>query len=159
MSRKPLVILGLGNVLLGDEGVGIHLIRELQRDGDLPAEVVDGGTLGLELLSVVAEADALILVDAADFAQAPGSIAVFRDDVLQARLARHVSPHQAGAGDLLAVGRLTGQLPARVALVGVQPESLEPAIELSATVRAALPVALAEVRRLAGELVSEDGDA
>lgn len=156
MSRVPVLVLGLGNVLLGDEGVGVHVVQAIAADRPpLPAgtQVVDGGTLGLELLPVVSDADALILVDAADLGQEPGAVNVVSGDSLRARLAGHVSPHQAGAGDLIAAARLMGVLPGRMAMVGIQPGSLEPAVTLSQPVEAAVPRAVGIVCELAREMV------
>lgn len=157
----PLLVLGIGNVLLRDEGLGVQVIRELEMRVDrgelvLPpdAELVDGGTLGLDLLPLISDARALLLVDAIDLGDEPGTIRVLRDEAIQGALSGHVSPHQVGIGDLIAAARLMGTLPAAVALVGVQPLEIAVDLELSPPVRAALPGAveavIAEIGRLAG---------
>ncbi len=134
------VVLGIGNILMQDEGVGVHAVRALS-DGGLPEGVaaVDGGTLGLELLPIVEEAGALVLVDAARMGRAPGSFGVFRGGDLFRGYGGHVSPHQAGAADLIAAARLTGGLPERCTLFGVEPGAIDFGLELSAEVAAALP--------------------
>lgn len=153
------VILGVGNLLLSDEGFGVHVVRELERQATvLPQSVVvvDGGTLGLELLPIVQDADALVLVDAIDLGRAPGTLSSFLGAEIEATLNRHVSPHQVGAADLIGVARLTGVLPERTALVGVQPQSLDFSLELTSPVRAALPRAVQEVLAVAREFALED---
>jgi len=152
MSRGtgPLMVLGIGNVLLRDDGVGVHVVRELEREverGDalLPphTQLVDGGTLGLNLLSLIAGARAVLLLDAAFLGGAHGDVTVLRDDALRARSggARAVLP--AGIDDLLAAARLADLLPAAVSLVGVEPGEIAAGLDLTTAVRAALPDARA----------------
>jgi hydrogenase maturation protease len=146
MSSHRLLVLGLGNVLLSDEGVGVRIVERLTDApaGSLPAgiELVDGGTLGLELLPLLDGVDAVLLLDALDTGAAPGSVAVLRDDELRARMGGAISVHQLGVGDLLAVARLRGTLPARTSLIGIQPERLEVGLALSPSVAAAVPMAI-----------------
>lgn len=153
----PLIVLGVGNVLLRDEGIGVHVVRELEHlEGrglvDLPAgtTLVDGGTCGLALLPVVSEARAVVVVDACDVGLPPGAVRVFRDDEVVAA-GRGAGPG-AGAADLLATARLMGTRPGTVALVGVQPGVIDIGTDLTEVVQRALPVAVAttldEVRRL-----------
>ena len=146
----PLVVLGIGNTLLRDDGVGVHVVRELERqvargDALLPpdTQLVDGGTLGLDLLPLIAGARAVLLVDAALLGGVPGSVAVLRGDALRAPggSARAVVP--AGIDALLAAARLADLLPAGVCLVGVEPGTIAPGLGLTAAVRAALPAAVA----------------
>jgi hydrogenase maturation protease len=151
----PLLILGVGNVLLQDEGVGIHLARALEPEPDLlprGASVVDGGTLGLELLPLVEDAAALLVLDALNVGAEAGAVRVLRGDDLTTAFGTRMSPHQVGAGDLLAVARLTGVLPPAVALVGIQPEVIGYGLDLSPTVAAALPGALVAAREEAWAL-------
>jgi hydrogenase maturation protease len=137
----------VGNVLLRDEGVGVRVIQELER---LPAEalpgpvrLVDGGTLGLDLLPLIEDASALILVDAVNLRREPGTVGVIRGDDLHSTLAGHVSPHQVGVGDLIAAARLAGVIPPYVSLVAIQPDAIEIGLELTPAVEAALPRAVA----------------
>lgn len=146
------LVLGVGNLLLQDEGVGIHVVRAVVRaaetpEGALPAgtRVVDGGTLGLDLLPLLGESDAVVIVDAANLNREPGTIAVLRGDDLASVIAGHLSPHQVGIGDLLAVARLAGSLPEQVSLVAIQPADIAPGIELTPDVAAALQQAVETV--------------
>jgi hydrogenase maturation protease len=148
---SPLVI-GIGNILLRDEGVGVRVAMELQRqskDGglDLPpgTRVIDGGTLGLELLPMVAAATSLVLVDAVDMGSAAGSIKVLRGDAIEGTLAGHVSPHQVGVADLVAAARLMGVLPNGFSLVGIQPAAIEMGLDLTPAVEAAITGAVVHV--------------
>lgn len=144
-----LIVLGIGNVLLGDDAIGINVIRELEAIRDqLPEDttLVDGGTAGLSLLPVLGECEALIIVDAVDLGADPGHLTVLTGSALSAQPAR-LSVHDVGTSDLIAAARLTGVLPDRAALVGVQPGPIFPSLELSAPVAAALPRAVDLVRQ------------
>jgi hydrogenase maturation protease len=139
-AGRPIVILGIGNILMQDEGLGVHAVRALLERALPPGvEVVDGGTLGIELLPIVEHADSLILIDAARFSGEPGEVCTFRGDELAGSYGGHVSPHQAGAADLIAVARLTGSLPERCTLFGIQPVAMGFGLELSDTLTSALP--------------------
>jgi hydrogenase maturation protease len=144
-----LLVLGVGNVLMRDEGVGVHVVRAIA--GDQPSiaagvHIVDGGTLGLDLLPLIADARAVIFVDAVDLRAEPGAVGVLRGDAVHGVLGGHLSPHQVGLGDLVAVGRLTGELPERVVLVGIQPAAIEVGTELTTACAAAVPRAIDVVR-------------
>lgn len=149
MTAGGCLVLGVGNLLLQDEGIGIHVVRELSRDGaGLPADtqVVDGGTLGLDLLPLLDGVDGVVFVDAAELHREPGAVAVLRGEEIAAATGGHLSVHQVGLADLLAVARINGTLPARVALVAVQPGVIAPGLELTPEVAAALPAAVAAAR-------------
>ena len=134
------VILGVGNLLLTDDGVGIHAIQKLQADYALPAgvQVVDGGTCGLDLLQFLEGVDHLIIIDAAKLGKAPGSIARLEGDQVPAYLALKTSPHEIGLPELLFTARLTDIYPERVVIFGVQPESIETHLGLTPAVAAIL---------------------
>jgi hydrogenase maturation protease len=151
MSRidGPLLVLGVGNILMRDEGVGVRVVERLRASPEpLPADVriVDGGTLGLDLLPLIEEARGLILVDAVDVKAEPGTILVLRGHDVTGAFGGHISPHQVGVGDLVAVGELTAVLPQAIALVGIQPAEVEVGLELSEHVEAAVPGAVIAVR-------------
>jgi hydrogenase maturation protease len=145
-----ILVLGVGNILLRDEGVGVAVIHALSSPAgdDLPegTTVVDGGTLGLDLLPMIGTAAALVMVDAVNLRQPPGSVAVIRGDAIHGTLAGHVSPHQVGIGDLVAAARLLGSLPPHVSLVAIQPGAIEIGLELTPEVAAAVPIAADVVR-------------
>lgn len=130
------VVIGIGNVLLSDEGVGVHAIRALMDRYAFPEGVllIDGGNKGLELLPYI-EGDHLMLIDAVDFGEPPGTVRVMEGDEIHAFLDMKFSVHQIGVPDLLFAAMLTGVLPLNLCLVGIQPESLEAGLELTGTVR------------------------
>lgn len=148
------LVLGIGNILLRDEGVGVVVARRIEAaraagDAVVPwnCRVVDGGTLGLDLLPMIGDVNQVVMVDAVNLGQAPGTVTVLRDETVQAALSGHVSPHQIGVGDLVAAARLMGTLPARLTLVGIQPGEIAIGLELTESVAAAVDVAIEAVRR------------
>lgn len=142
-----ILVLGIGNLLLGDEAVGVRIVEALEQRYRLPAhvEVLDGGTSGMELMEMMADRDHLIVADAVLTGAAPGSVAVLYDEEIPALFTRKVSPHQLGLSDVLMALRLTDEFPRRLTLVGVVPASLEPGIGLSTVVSQAIEPALAQV--------------
>ncbi len=142
-----ILVLGIGNLLLGDEAVGVRIVEALEQRYSLPAhvEVLDGGTSGMELMEAMANRDHLIVADAVLTGCAPGSVAVLHDEEIPALFTRKVSPHQLGLSDVLMALRLTDEFPQRLTLVGVVPESLEPGIGLTPVVSQAIEPALAQV--------------
>lgn len=160
-GAMTILVLGLGNTLLTDDGVGIHVVHAVQRSNAAPSLIcIDGGTIGLGLLPDVEAADALILVDAAEIGAAPGTIAVFEGDAMDTQLGgKKRTPHEVAAFDLIATATMLGSCPRRRALVGVQPASTEWGLEPTADVRAAIEAACASVLGLAArwrvEMVEE----
>ena len=146
-----IVVLGVGNILLSDEGVGVRALERLKRDYRLPSEVeaVDGGTSGMELLEFLACADHLVIVDAVRSGKPPGTIIRVSGDDVPKLFRTGLSPHQIGLSDVLAALALIGEQPGSTTIVGVEPASLDIGMALSTQVDALLPE-LAE--RLAGEL-------
>jgi hydrogenase maturation protease len=153
-DRTPLLVLGLGNVLLEDDGVGAAAIALLVDRYDAPrgVEVLDGGTLGLSLLPYLDSADAVILVDAVRAEGQPGSLVRLAGDDVASAVATRLSPHQVGVADLLDGARWLGRYPRRVVLLGVVPESMDLAVGLSGSVRAALPSLVERIVDEAGAL-------
>lgn len=148
------LILGLGNTLLRDEGLGVHLVERLREQHKFPDEVqiVDGGTLGLDLLPYLEGAGRLLVVDAVVFDAEPGRLIRLEGDAIPCQSTPKVSPHQAGLQDLLAMARLQGCLPPTVVVWGMQPASFhEWGMTLTEVVEARLPdlmdAVLAELRK------------
>jgi len=152
MAGKILV-LGLGNVLLTDDGIGLHVIAALDRDfmrrDDSTVVVLDGGTVGLALLPVIEAATALIVVDAANFGGAPGEVRVFDADAMDVQLGvAKSSAHELALADLIGAARLSGSLPERRALVGIAPSSVEWGLEPTPEVAASIPRACAKIESI-----------
>lgn len=132
------LILGLGNILLQDEGLGVDAVQRLRTRYRLPAEAeaLDGGTLGLDLLPLVEDAEALLIVDAVQTGQPPGTLVRLEGEAIPAALAVKMSMHQFGLGELLAVGALRGTLPPRIVLWGLEPASFKWGVGLSPAIEA-----------------------
>lgn len=146
-----IVVLGLGNILLRDEGVGVRVIEALAGRYAMPAgvEVVDGGTTGMDLLDTLAGCDHLLICDAVRTDAPPASVVRLADAEVPALFQTRYSPHQLGLADVLATLALTGEAPATLTLVGVVPADLDLGIALSPDVAAAVDRA---VECLADEL-------
>jgi len=142
------LILGLGNTIMSDDGIGPKVIEQLQQDKHLSDDVslLDGGTLGLDLLPYLEEIQRLIIVDAVEIGQPAGTCVRLAGDDVPMALETKLSPHQMGMKDLLAVARLMGHLPDEILLIGVQPACLEMDTELTPAVAAALPTLVAMVK-------------
>jgi hydrogenase maturation protease len=149
---RPLTrVLGVGNVLQGDDGFGPTVVRRFQAAWhcEPPVETIDAGTPGADLDELIDGAEHLVVVDAVLADQAPGSLRVLTDGQLRAEPDPcRLSPHQPGLLDSLARLRLLGRAPQRVLLLGAVPAARQTGTELSAPVRAVLPAAEAELRRL-----------
>jgi hydrogenase maturation protease len=146
------LILGAGNLLLSDEGFGVHFIRHLEQHYHFSDEVelLDAGTLGLMVTHKLEEAERVYIVDAVVAPGGPGDCCRYaKEDFLFKRLPLKLSPHQAGVQEMLLVSELRGRCPKEVFLLGVIPGSLAPGVELSPTLQSRL-VEMAQA--LAGEL-------
>ena len=133
-TEKNILILGIGNLLLSDEGVGIRVIENLMNNYTIPEsiEITDGGTMGIELLPWIEGRTHIIIVDAVRSDNPPGSI--IRIDNVPGFFKDRISPHQIGITDVLAIASISDTLPSEVVLIGIEPESLSGGLELSGTV-------------------------
>jgi hydrogenase maturation protease len=138
---KHVLILGLGNLLLGDEGVGVRVAEEL-KGLELPdgVAVVEGGTGGLGLIGLMEGYQKVIIVDAADMGHPPGRVVRFTP--LEAQLKTAEAPlslHQVGLGEVLALAQALEVAPAELVIIGIQPSRLEGGAGLSPEVEGAIP--------------------
>jgi hydrogenase maturation protease len=145
------LVLGVGNILLHDEGLGVRVIEELERRYTFAPEVelLDGGTCGLELLDNLKGRDLLIIVDAMKNGGPPGSVYRLADREVPAHFNTRITPHQLGISDLLATLGLMDSLPGRLVLLGVEPGDLSTGLGLSPAVEQGLALV---VNRVAAEL-------
>lgn len=147
-----IVALGIGNVLLADEGLGVHVVRRLTDRFELPdtVEAIDGGTSGMDLLDRVAGADALVVVDCAALGEGPGTVREIAGAAVPAFFRTRISPHQIGLSDLMGAVMLLGQMPPKLALIAAEPASMDLDLAMSAVGERAAAEALARlVARLA----------
>lgn len=135
------VVLGVGNILLSDEGVGVRVVERLPLAWALPPEVtlLDGGTCGMEMLEDLEDLDGLILVDAVRAGQPPATPLRLADDQVPVFFRMKLSPHQVGLSDVLATLELLGRAPKHTVIIGMQPLSLETGMALTPEVEARVP--------------------
>ena len=134
-----ILVLGLGNLLMSDDGLGSRVISELERRF-LPCEQVsflDGGTLGLDLLPRLEGIDKLLIIDALQMGAEPGLVFRLEGEEVPRAFANKLSVHQMGLQDLLAVAELQGHLPRELVVIGAQSAEIEMVMELSPPVEAA----------------------
>lgn len=146
-----MLILGIGNTLLQDEGTGIHVLEALRQQYPEPVgtSYIDGGTLSFTLAGMVEDSDSLIVIDAAQLKQAPGTVACFIGEEMDNFLGKGKrSVHEVGLLDLLDMARLAERLPPRRALVAIQPETIDWGEQPTAAVSQAIPEAVAQIINL-----------
>jgi hydrogenase maturation protease len=138
-----ILVLGIGNTLLTDEGVGIVAMRELEaRLGErADMEFLDGGTLSFTLAVPISECDALLVIDAAELGGAPGTVRSFEGEEMDRFMGanRKSSVHEVGLLDLMSISLLTGHWPQQRALIGIQPAVVGWGEALTPQVAAVMP--------------------
>lgn len=132
------LVLGVGNILMMDEGIGIRAIEEIQNRFQFQedVELLDGGTSGIELLSYISKKDHLIIIDAIKGGYPPGTVLKVQGEDVPACFKARISPHQLGISDLLAAATLTDELPKNLVLFGIEPKRIELGLRLSDEVKA-----------------------
>ncbi|MBZ5660268.1 MAG: hydrogenase maturation protease [Acidobacteriia bacterium] len=155
-DRAPFLVLGLGNTLLSDDGIGPALIDQLLHEDQRwknSIEFLDGGTQGLALLGHLSGREGIIILDALAMGAPPGTTRILNlSEVFQMGARRAATSHEGNAGELLTVAKFLDELPDLVFVVGVEPQSTATGYGLSESVRNALPVAADRVRELLAEL-------
>jgi len=136
-----ILVLGIGNILLSDEGAGVRAVEYLSEHYELPPQltVVDGGTMGLEILPFLEGKDVLFIVDAAASGKEPGY--VFKQELRDPGvfLRNKISPHQLGLSEVLGAATLCGCLPSTITLFGIEPKELGAGLEFSDEIQKAFP--------------------
>jgi hydrogenase maturation protease len=134
------LVLGLGNVLCGDDGAGVVAVHRLRRGWEVPpgVRIVDGGTLGLDLLALVGASDTVVLIDAVDTGDPPGTLVRMSGDEVGPAVYERLSPHQIGVADLLSGVSLCECYPQEVVILGVVPHTTELQFGLAPQVAAAI---------------------
>lgn len=151
MGQHKTLILGIGNTLLSDEGIGLHVLATLQhKHPDLDdVEFIDGGTLSFTLAGWIEDADRLIVIDAAEFHEAPGTIRCLHNEEMDKFLGLpRRSVHEVSLLDLVDIARLSGHLPEQRILVGIQSEKIDWGEHPSPAVSAAIPAAVETIEKI-----------
>jgi hydrogenase maturation protease len=153
---KKTLILGVGNYILSDDGLSVHVLERLQADHSIPEDIqmIDGGTCGLDLLQYLEGVSNLIIIDAIKTRNGtPGSIIRLDGDQIPAYLSLKISPHDIGLPDLLATAKLRDLYPERIVVFGIQPASLELGVELSLEVAAKVEDLIELIKKEVTELI------
>lgn len=142
-----ITVMGIGNILLSDEGFGVRVIEHLQQTCTFPPSVqlLDGGTLGMEMLRFLRETTHLLVIDAIDGGGQGGDFYHFTGAEVRSYFQDKVSMHELGLKDMLAVMEVLGQAPEEVVVMGIQPQSLELGLELTTVAAGQLPRAVQAV--------------
>ena len=161
MTEPRTVVIGLGNPLMMDDGIGLALLDGLRARGPFSPEpsYVDGGTWGMNLLPTIEAAERVLFLDAVNHGAAPGTAVRLEREHLPRWFGVKLSPHQIDLKEVLALAELRGRLPAEAVVVGVQPERVEMGTVLSPSVTAGLEAALTLVEETLAEwhVVRESG--
>ena len=139
-EKHPILVLGIGNILLKDEGIGVHTIRELEKQ-DLPAtvELVDGGTAGADLLEILADRQQVIVIDAVRGGHPPGTVIQLTPEDLARKPCPGLSLHDVTLVDTLGMLQQIDAAPGRVLILGVVPADLSPGLGLTGPVAKVIP--------------------
>jgi hydrogenase maturation protease len=135
---KGALVLGVGNILLTDEGVGVRVVESFQQRYVIPegVDVLDGGTAGMDLLDALSARSHIVIVDAVRTGAQPGTIVRLTGADVPALFSNRISPHQLGISDVLAILRLVDQEPRHIALIGIVPFDLDLGLALSDAIAA-----------------------
>ena len=149
--NNQILLLGLGNTLLKDDGIGVHAIHALKKGYHFSPqiEMIDGGTLGLDLLHLLENRDKILFVDAVDFGKAPGTIGVLENEDISSAFQTKLSVHHIGLPDLLLAAKWMDIKPSKICLIGIQPERMDMGLEMTEPVRGKIGEL---VNRIIGEL-------
>ena len=140
-------VVGLGNILLQDDGIGLHVVETIKERYRFEPKIdlLDGGTAGLDLLPLIEGYEKVLFVDAVDAGESPGAIVIIEGDAIPSFLTTQVSVHHVGLSDLLFAAKMADLLPAEVCLVGIQPESIDIGLEITDILTRSLDLLLTTV--------------
>ena len=151
--ENSIVVLGVGNILLTDEGLGVHVVEDLKANYTFTPQIslIDGGTMGMELLTYMRGMKKILLIDAVNGGEAPGTIYEFPHRELEQYFMDHISVHEVGMQDILRIRAIQENPLEDAIVIGVEPESLDVGFEPSAPVQKALPEVKERVLRVLRE--------
>jgi hydrogenase maturation protease len=125
--------MGLGNILMMDEGVGVHTVNVFQKRYRVPdyVEIIDGGAAGLDLLPFIDGREKLLMIDAVNFDREPGYIDILENEAIPAKFSTKTSLHHLGLLDVLSIVKLSDTLPKDICIIGIQPKNMELGLDMS----------------------------
>jgi hydrogenase maturation protease len=150
-QMKKVLVMGIGNTLLQDDGIGVHVTELFKSSQESRAnlDVLDGGTIGLSLLPEIEDADAVIIVDASEIGERPGTMKIFRDREIDQQLSgKRRSVHEVALYDLFSAAAIRGRSPKERVLIAIQPASTELGLEPTPAVKASIPLACETITSL-----------
>ena len=149
-----IAVVGIGNILLSDDGVGVLVLNELKsRYKKLPGsvELIDGGTMGLDLLPFIEGKERVIFIDAVDFKAEPGTVGELNNSEIPHYFSSKLSVHQIALPDMIAAGQLLGTIPEEMCLIGIQPKTIETGYGLSPEIQGQVDALIEKViKKLSG---------
>ncbi len=150
--RAPIIVVGVGSLVRSDDGAGLKALHRLEKDPRLPpgVEIIDGSILGMDIIALVRNAARLLFLDAVDAGVAPGTVIRLEGEEIL-RLPSGTSAHDIGISGLLSLLQFLGAMPERIALVGIQPATIETGVWLSPEVEGGIDRMVAETIRLLTE--------
>ncbi len=146
--KKDVIVIGLGNMLLSDEGIGVHLVRRLSKQQDkFPlTDFIDAGLAGMSLLHLIANRKRAVIIDCAQMGAEPGTIRRFASDEVQSvKQLSHYSLHEADILQVINLSKQLGECPGEIVFLGIQPEMLNPGQNLSKTLSDRLDAYIADI--------------
>jgi hydrogenase maturation protease len=147
-TKKDIVVIGLGNILLSDEGIGAYIVRQLsnQQDKFLNVDFIDAGAAGMNLLHLIAKRKKAVIIDCAKMGEQPGTIRRFTaDEVVSIKRLSHFSLHEIDVLQVINLSKQLGECPAEVVFFGIEPASLESGQKLSKILSAKIDAYTAEI--------------
>ena len=150
-DTKKVLVMGIGNTLLQDDGVGVHVtdLFKSSHEPDPNLDVIDGGTIGLSLLPEIEDADAVIIVDASEIGERPGAMRIFRNQEIDRQLSgKRRSVHEVALYDLFSAAAIRGRSPRERVLIAIQPACTEWGLDPTPEVKASIPLACEAITSL-----------
>ena len=152
-EHSKTLVLGIGNTLLSDEGIGVHVLEKLRSSTSVnvqKAEIMDGGTLSFTLAGPIENCEQFIVIDAAELKSEPGTVQVFENQDMDNYIinGNKRSVHEVSLADVMSITLLSGHLPEKRALVGIQPLNIDWGEKPTEAVSAAIPLAISEIESL-----------
>ena len=150
-NMKKVLVMGIGNTLLQDDGIGVHVtdLFKSSRAPDHNLAVIDGGTIGLSLLPEIEDADAVIIVDASEIGECPGAMRIFRNREIDQQLSgKRRSVHEVALYDLFSAAAIRGRSPQERVLIAIQPACTDWGLDPTPEVKASIPLACEAITSL-----------